>query len=201
MYIYIDESEGDVLVIVAVVTDHPKELKNVLKRTRHAKLAKRLRTEGELKAARASDKFKRHLYTHLADLKEPRIYTIQINKKKIPRHLQDKGGFLYLSMMMALLEACIPKKTTEIFVYPDKRPLKDVLPIGLVTTLSHHFQMKFSRATRFEVHPTDSQTDLGVQVADFVANAMFQKYEHGNMEWSDMIKKLVVEEIDALKVL
>ena len=43
MHIYLDESERDVLVIAAVVTDRPKELKNVLRRTRARKLPKRLR--------------------------------------------------------------------------------------------------------------------------------------------------------------
>lgn len=201
MYIYLDESELDLLVIVAVVTNAPKELKNIMRRTRQRRLPKQLRAQSEIKAQRATDKFKRYFYTRLAEFDDAKLFSIQLDKSKIPAHLVGKEGLVYVRMVIALLEACGLEHRREIYVYPDKRPLKKVSESAFVTTLEQHFGVNFSEQTRFEVHMTDSQTDLGVQVADFVASAFFSKYQHDNDEWYEIIKPLIVKELNALEVL
>lgn len=201
MHIFLDEAERDILVIAAVVTDRPKELKNVLHRTRATKLPKRLRAAAEIKASQATEKFKRAFYARLANLQEPRLYAIHLNKKKIPTHLKGKEGLLYLRMVIALLESCPLKTAREIYVYPDKRPLKGVSQAGFIISLTQHFGVNLARQTRFEVYPRNSHDDLGVQAADFVAHAFFQKYQHGDATWYQHIKPLIKKELDALKAL
>ena len=201
MYIYIDESEGDILVIAAVVTDKPKELKNVMRRTQQRKLQRKNPVHAEIKATDATDKFKGYFYKHLARLEEPRIYSIRIDKQRIPRHLRSEQGLLYLRMVIALLEQAVPKEARNVLVFYDRRPLKGVPPSAIVATLAQKFRVRFDQPVRFEAYPTDSTEDLGIQVADFVSHALFQKYQRGNTEWYDVIKKMISKEIDALKVL
>lgn len=201
MHIYIDESEGDVLIIVAVVTDQPKRLKNVMRRTQERKLPKKQQTHNEIKATDATDKFKRYFYEHLAQLEASRIYSIHIEKKRLPKHLRGQEGLLYVRMVVELLKHAVPSDALRVFVFYDRRPLKAVPPASLVTTLGQEFGVRLDRPVRFEVFPTDSTTDAGIQVADFISHALFQKYQHRNTEWYDAIKKLVVREIDARAVL
>jgi len=203
MHIYLDEAERDILVIAAVVTHHPKELKNVLRRTRARKLPKRLRAGPEIKASQATDKFKRYFYTHLARLKEPRIYAIILDKRKIPPPLKGKEGLIYIRMVIGLLEACPLEEAMEIYVYPDKRPLKGVSQAGFVTSLLQHFGIRLSRdrPVRFAVYPRSSAEDPGVQVADFVAYALFRKHQYGDRTWYDLLRPLIRKELEALQVL
>ena len=124
MHIYIDESERDFLVIAAVMTHRPKELKNIMRRTRERRLPKRLRAQTEIKAQKATDKFKRYFYTRLAELSEPKLFCIFLDKSKIPPHLLGKEGLLYVRMVVSLLESCGLEAQRQIYVYPDKKPLK-----------------------------------------------------------------------------
>jgi len=190
MHIYLDESENPLdgtLVIAAVATEQHKELANVMERARKNKLPKKLRAKAEIKASAATDKFKRYFYRHLAQLSEPRIYSISMNKSKIPPHLHGKEGLLYVRMVIRLLEACPLRESRQLFVYPDQRPLKGVSQAGFVTSLQQHFGVKLDDRTRFEVYPRDSEKDPGVQVADFLANAIYQHIEGKNDEWYELI--------------
>lgn len=201
MYIYVDESELDYLVIVAAVTRRPKELKNIMRRARQRRLPKQLRAHAEIKAQRATDKFKRYFYTNLAAFDEVKLFAIYLDKAHIPHHLMGKEGLVYVRMVISLLEACGLEDRHEIYVYADKRPLKKLSEAAFVAILEQHFGVSFLEQTRFEVHITDSQTDPGVQVADFVANALFAKYQHGNTQWYDIIKPLIVKELNAAEEL
>lgn len=201
MNIYTDESENGTLLIAAVVTKQHRELMNIMRRTRQRKLPKKLRAKAEIKASQATDKFRRYFYTHLAALQEPRLYSIYIDKTKIPPHLRGKEGLLYVRMMIRLLEACPLTETNQIYVYPDRKPLKGVSQAGFITSLKQHFAIHLEGPTQFEVYPRSSQEDPGIQVADFVAYAFYQHYERANDQWYDLLKPLIQKELDALEVL
>lgn len=201
MDIYLDDSERGFWVVSAVLTEKPRALKKVMRRTKKAKLPPRQRAVAEVKASRAMDKFKRYFYAHLARLTDPTICCIYLDKTKIPEHLRGQEGLIYLRMVITLLELADITRYQQIYLYLDEKPLKGMTQQAFLVALKAHFAASFQRPTRFEVLIRNSQEDEGIQVADFVAHAFFVKYQYGNTQWSDLLKPLVKWELDATQVL
>ena len=201
MYIYLDEAERDVWVVAAIVTDAPRALTKLIRRSKKAKLPKKHQRFAEMKASQATDKFKRYLFTHLARLKDLQLYCIYLHKRDIPEHLRGQEGLIYLRMVIALLEQVGLTQSLQIYLYPDEKPLKGMTRQAFLITLKAHFAASFTRATRFEIVPRSSHEDEGIQAADFVTHAFFRKHQYQDTQWYDLVKPLVREEVNAAQVL
>lgn len=203
MYIFLDESgnlktnrpEGEYFVISIIMISHPKQLEVLVRRTKQAKLSRKQRSRtAEVKASKATDKFKKYFYERFPNL-NLEVYAIVYDVLKTPEQLRDKQGLIYLHLTKELLKQANIKKDQEIYLYLDKRSLKGITHLEFDTSLKEEFVVDFKRPTRFEIYHVDSRTHNGIQAADFISHAIYEKYQKEYSKWYDLIRDKIREPI------
>lgn len=202
MYVYLDEAgsikskggERKYFVVTTFTTNNPKAVEVCLRRAKRNKSPKKLRRLAEIKASKAPPKYKRYFYQHLSQL-DVEIYSVILDTKKAPKHLRSEEGVLYLHLVKTVLEQCRLEQSQTIHLFLDKRQLKGLTRESFNAALKERFSLDFAKPTRFEINHLDSTTNNGVQVADLIAHAVFQKYQHENSEWYDLIEERIKGEI------
>lgn len=209
-YIYLDHAARDQWVLGALLVGDPRLPRQVLRRTKRARLPTGERQMPEVEARRVSDDFKRYFYQLLAREKGFRkglgqgaeAYGIHLDRAALAG-VEDRAGRVQLQMLVALLDACRLARFREIFVYynlPGLKGLshKQVRDAILKQTRRHRdagFEVWAHRAVRRA--GDRSLVDEGIQAADFVTHALFQEHQYGNDEWLRAIRRLVRRDIDA----
>lgn len=196
-YVYIDES-GDfgfskrstkTVIVAASFSKSAKDLSIWIKRIKRRKLDKKSKKLSEIKASKSNRKFLEYFYRHAnADLKFS-IYAVIIEKKKIPQKLKKEEGIIYLKSVERLLEISKPEIEPTMFWYFDRRPIKK-MDWSLIRQNIRAKLILMSKSPRplIEVHSVDSQRNLNIQFADFIAYAIFQSLEKKNHQWIQLIK-------------
>lgn len=194
-YAFIDEFGGvgifapdePVLVVAAVITTVPRNLELVIRRV-HRSLGAGSAVS-ELKASRSDVRVIRRVLQSVA-AQDVAIIIVVVDKRRLleaPKEPED----LYRQAVARVVRLCVAR-WPRLEVFLDRRYTHE------------HLRRKLERRIRDEIadvsaqavviRQEDSQAIRGLQVADFVAWAMGQKYQRGDDRYCELIEKCVVAE-------
>ncbi len=217
-YIYLDHaarnhSTSGQWVVGALLVLDPRLPRQILHRAKRHRLSSDDREVAETTARQASSAFKQYFYRRLGASgglkKRPlvELYGIRASHAVLDIH-RDKVGLFQLRMVQALLGACDLGRFREVFVYYNLPSLHQVseeeFRAGLLQGVRH------GKGTSLEVWEHASVwsrpdgallVDEGIQVADFVTYALYQKYQHGSARWYSLIRPRIRREINAAVLL
>ena len=195
-YAFLDESgtaspfAGSRFLVVALVsTSHPRRLELHVRRA-HKKYGTSLRS-GEMTAGSSREAVVEELLTAIAQ--EPvAIIAVAVNKQAIIRPPRDLEDIYRLTASLALghlvrrwprVDICLDRRyTTERLRYRLERELREA-----IANLPHEVVI---------IRQEDSVSLKELQAADYVAWAIYQKCEHGDSRFYDVIvHRLIAEEL------
>jgi hypothetical protein len=197
-------------VISALLVLDPRLPRQLLRRTkRHRLPAKQLRVP-EIHARKATDDFREYLYKLLASRKDRGLeaYSIHVNQGLL-RSQGDKVGLYQLRLIQALLKACDLGRFPEVLVYQNLPSLQGLSEKAFRNGLQGGpWLPKETRLRVWEHDPAWDQgplpvghprilSDEGLQVAEFLVYAFFQKYQYRNGGLVKLVEPIVRREIDA----
>lgn len=195
---YIDES-GDLgfgpgsskFFVVAVVCVN-SGMQAALKRfVRKYRTALRLPRQVEMKAKATKLVHRRSFCRGLAQLSCSAHYVV-VNKRKVKARLRNDTNILYnyvsgliLAPLMAALKHATIQLDCRTIKVASGNSLHDYLRIKLWFEMNSQVNVRFSYL--------DSRECLGIQAADFVANAVYRKYESGDSAAFDELAPILGE--------
>lgn len=205
MYIFIDES-GDLgfnfdskkkqgpsrfFVLIAAKVTQPKQIYRVMKRARQRKLKKEYKKKPELKFSNTGPEIRRRILEDLARC-EIELYYVIIDKKKVKPELHDQKVILYSYLLKILFEKCFKyapadSKINIIFDRVFTQTQQEALKIYLLTQNKAMLGIQ----SKLNITHDNSQNDPGLQATDFLVGAMAQKYERGNPDYINIVKRKV----------
>ncbi len=191
-HMYIDES-GDLgirgskyLVLSALLVDEPKDLDRIVKNMRRNKFWKQLKKACEIKANKSSDEIRRHMLKKLNEVEGTRIFYVVLEKKKIvSEYLKNDKHKLY-NYVAGKLARHITLGEADIEIKVDKSKGKHLLR----EDFNMHFLRNLkenSNTGKIIIEHSYSHSWSGLQFADMLAWACFQKFEHNNSEYVDLV--------------
>jgi hypothetical protein len=202
-YIFLDES-GDLgfnkrsskwfLFTMVIIDDHRK-LERITKKVWKS-LRKKHKHIGELHASKEKDVTRYKLLKQVAGTTDIKIMSLILDKKKVYLDLEHQKHYLYTLTANMLLEKLhtnqIADSTDVINIIIDRKDTKKMLRENFINDLTGNFRKKYDG--EFKISLEGSHENKSLQVADFISWALFQKYEHGNYEFYEIIKNNIVEE-------
>ncbi len=192
-YIYIDES-GDLgehgskyMILAALIVDNPAEMDRIIKNMRRNKFKKELRKASEIKANKSSNAIIRYMLSKLNNLKNAKVLYVILEKKKlISGYLKNNKDKLY-NYVAGKLAKQLVMGDAYIELLVDRRYGKQLL--------QQDFNNYFNRCLKESSLPAKvmikhsySHNFSGLQFADILAWTCFQKFEHSNSEFIDLLK-------------
>jgi hypothetical protein len=153
------------------------------------------RNSGVLHAFKERDIIVSKLLEQLAR-KDARIITMCFDKTRLHEHLNDEKHILYNYIVNILLDKIITDKLLPInenieFVV-SKRETSKYLNENFVKYIEKRSGRKHD--LNLSISLKKPHEAKGLQVVDFVSWAIYQKYEHNNNEFYDIIKDMIVSE-------
>lgn len=211
-FIYIDHAVREHWVGAALLVGDPRHPRQLLRRAKRGRVHWRKRQETpEIEARDASDALKRRFYELLAQEKGFRkgrgqgmeVYGIHIHTAGFAGR-KDVVGAVQQQIVLLLLNACRLSRFREVFVYHNLPAFKHISRKRFRQAVLRGTQRH--PAARFEVYAQRGSyhasgmtlVNDGIQAADLVAHAFYQKHQYGNAEWLNMIRRLVRRDIDAI---
>ncbi len=197
---YIDES-GDLgeagskyIIISALIVRDFNPLDRLIKNMRRHKFKKELKKAKEIKANKSSKAIRYHMMNKLDGVEFKTIKCIVLNKEKMyGRFTVDDKHKLYDYITGKLAEYLkLPK--AHVVARIDKSKGKQILR----DNFDRYFTRKlknYSFVNRVDVHHSYSHSWSGLQFADMIAWACFQKYEHEDTSYIDQIENIEIYEI------
>jgi len=191
-YMYIDES-GDLgmngskyLVLSALLVDNPLDLDRIIKNMRRNKFRKQLKKAHEIKANKSSDEIRRYMLDKLNEVKNATIFYIVLEKKKIfSAFLKNNTDKLY-NYVAGKLGRYIILENIDVEIRIDKSKGKQLLRDDFDRYFLRNLKEN-SRCGKITISHSYSHSWSGIQFADILAWACFQKFEHNNSEYIDLI--------------
>ncbi|MCD4816369.1 MAG: DUF3800 domain-containing protein [Methanosarcinales archaeon] len=189
---YIDES-GDLgmngskyLVLSALLVDNPLDLDRIIKNMRRNKFRKQLKKAHEIKANKSSDEIRRYMLDKLNEVKNATIFYIVLEKKKIfSAFLKNNTDKLY-NYVAGKLGRYIILENIDVEIRIDKSKGKQLLRDDFDRYFLRNLKEN-SRCGKITISHSYSHSWSGIQFADILAWACFQKFEHNNSEYIDLI--------------
>ncbi|MDD5473723.1 MAG: DUF3800 domain-containing protein [Candidatus Methanoperedens sp.] len=189
IHIYLDES-GDLgfnptssrnIVIALLITKMPLHIGRCIKKIRQRKLKKKLRELPEIKFNKSDDHIRELTLTCIA--KEPiEIAYIVLDKKQVNPVRHNHKQEIY-NFITGYLMHCLPfDNATHSKLIVDKRIAKKVLRADFDQ------YVKQKAAFKVDITHENSMYNQCLQATDFVAGAIFQKYEFEDSRFYDIIK-------------
>jgi len=191
-YMSIDES-GDLgmngskyLVLSALLVDNPLDLDRIIKNMRRNKFRKQLKKAHEIKANKSSDEIRRYMLDKLNEVKNATIFYIVLEKKKIfSAFLKNNTDKLY-NYIAGKLGRYIILENIDVEIRIDKSKGKQLLRDDFDRYFLRNLKEN-SRCGKITISHSYSHSWSGIQFADILAWACFQKFEHNNSEYIDLI--------------
>lgn len=181
-------SDETFLIIAVLVVTHPRPLELIIKRA-FRRFGPNL--PGEMKATHSKDKTILWILEAIARQKVE-IVAVVVDKRGIIKPLNDPEA-LYRQAMARAIRHCVAR-WPRLKITIDKR------------YTHRHLRQKLERAIREEITRVTEQMVLieqidslgakGLQVIDYVAWALRQKYQRGNTSYYQVIEdKIVIEKV------
>lgn len=195
VYLYLDESgtlrlakgPANYFVMAVLRTAEPSSLRQAIERARRHALPPCLKRLPEIKASLASDQFRGLVYRGLARL-PLEIHTLAFNTTNVPHYFRGKQGVLYCHLAGEVISHALKPEDLLIYLSLDRRHLQGIARPDFDEHLRARLALGLPGNTHLEVYHRDSTTDWGVQAADLVCWALYQKYQYGNTGWYEMIE-------------
>lgn len=203
-YFFVDESgdftskdkKEEYFVMVVVSTMDKKGLENVMRRTRKTILSKKEQSRtSEVKGSRSTTRFKKYFFNKLSDFKDFEVTIIYVSKKKI-KQLNAKQAAIYLRALKQLLIKSGLKEIGGFHLIIDEKPLSGMKTQALETALIEEFALVGTRPKAMFVNFDSTPNVVGLHVADFIAWAVYQKYQKGDETWYKTFKKNIKKEFE-----
>jgi len=195
-YGYLDES-GDVapysgsrfLIVAILITKDPRPIELHVKRT-HRSLGRQARGD-ELKAADLETAITERLLAALVD-EDIEIVAIIVDKRAILRPPQDTED-IYREAATQAVKRCV-ERHPRLELWLDKRYTKPALRNRLEKTIREGIADLTHQVIL--IHQEDSRKHKGLQAADHIAWAFYQKYERAN----DALYRILERKIGVEKI-
>lgn len=168
-YVFIDES-GDLglkgskyLVLAALIVEDSRKLEKLIKNMRRNKFKKELKKAAEIKANKSSEEVRSYMLEKLNLVGNAKVLYVVLEKK--------------LAQNLRLSEPNI-----EIRI--DKSKEKQLLQ----RDFNEYFGGKLNGKDKPKIYHSYSECWAGLQFADLLAWSCFQKFEHSDSRFVDLIK-------------
>ena len=205
-HLFVDEA-GDLgfssrsskfFVVAFLVTDDPfslsKKLRRLLKRLRARNRYKR----DELKFSYASKEIRKKVIEKLAET-DINCGEIVVDKGKVNTELRDPMIFYNYAVVHNIMTLVLPLLSDKMRLTIDKslgRERMKNFNEYLMEKAQYLWRNRMRREepfqpSRMEVCHVDSQREPGLWAADHLAGAIYNKYEHGNPEYYDVIERKI----------
>ncbi|WP_337860158.1 DUF3800 domain-containing protein [Ferroplasma sp.] len=193
-YIYIDESgdlglssnSSNVIIISAIITDNPAQFDRIIKNARRNKFKKELRKAKEIKFNKSSLELKEYLISKLNETTGCYgVHCILDKSKLYSPYLKQKKDKLY-NYIAGDLASLINLNSNNVEVRIDKSKGKYILR----KDFNEYFKFKLKNGSKVgvvEIYHSNSENFSGIQMADVVAGAAYQKYNNNNANYIDII--------------
>lgn len=188
---FIDES-GDLgsqskhLIFSALLVQDELPLKRIIKNMRRNKFKKELKTANEIKANKSSPELVKYMIKKLNDVHGAKVFYITLEKEKCYSiYLNDHKHKLY-NYVAGWLAKNIILEECDIIVRIDLSKTKQVLRDDFDKYFEQNLKENCS-LKKVEIHHSNSHSWDGLQFADVLSWAAFQKVERGNDEFISML--------------
>lgn len=195
MRIFLDES-GDLgftqksskyFVIGLLIAKNEKEIENCVKRTRKAKLKRKLKEVPELKFNQSSDAVRKYLLKCIST-KDVEIHGIVLKKYQVYDYLKGHRNKIYNYLTGFLMNKIITSsEERQLIVILDKFLSKESRE-----DYNRYIKGKLSefikKTVNIEVEHKDSTSERCLQAVDFITGAISNKYERNNDEYYKIIE-------------
>ncbi len=190
-YVFIDES-GDLgmkgskyLVLAALIVNDFSFLDKIIKNMRRSKFRKELCNSQEIKANHSSSQIIKHMLFKLSERQNAKVLAIALEKRKvISEYLKNNKDKLY-NYVAGKLARNLELSDTIIEIRIDKSKGKHMLQYDFNNYFLRNLKTKNAAPKIFH---SNSHSWSGLQFADVLAWAYFQKFENQNSEYLDVLK-------------
>ncbi len=189
---FIDESgdlgsQSDYFVLAGLTVKDPLPLDRIIKNMRRNKFKKQLKDAQEIKANSSSPELIKYMLTQLNTVPDARVSYIILEKERCySSYLLNDKHKLYNFVAGKLAEHII-LEDADLSVRTDKSKGKQILR----DDFNNYFEKKIndkSTLRKIEMYHSYSHAWTGLQFADVLAWSKFQKVEHKNREFMDVLK-------------
>lgn len=191
-YMYIDES-GDLgtsgskyLVLSALMVDNPKDLDRIIKNMRRNKFKKELKKASEIKAHASSNKIISHMIKKLNDVKGTKVFYIVLEKKKIFSDFLKNDKHKLYNYVAGKLARNIVLNNIDIEIKIDRSKGKQLLQEDFNNYFIKNLNEKCI-SIKCKIEHSYSHNWSGLQFADILAWACFQKFEKNDSSFIDLL--------------
>ncbi len=202
-FIFMDESWGlgfdkkgssQYFVITFLFLKHQKTTNLIIKKLFHRLKGKKIKIKSWVFHAykESPSHIKKALL--LIREKECKVMSLIVNKEKVYTRFQNQKHLLYTWVVNVLIDSLITKnsipKDEKINFIASRRETNKALNDNFLAYLSNKHkdqpQLEFAIKTAYQ--------EKGLQIADIVSYAVYQKYEHQDNGYYQLIEKLMIEE-------
>lgn len=194
-YIYIDESgelakQSDYFVFGAIITNNPKELDNIIKKTRK-KYKKQLGNSSEIKGYTTDDYIIKKILKKLNNT-DCKVVGIILDKKNIYKiHHNYDYNILYDKIASELAQRINITNSTSIIVDKSKNKQEEI------NNFNKQFRSNLNNSKNYsvDIKHANSIHYTGLQMADIIAWSIFQRVERNNSEFIDLIQNKSIKRV------
>jgi hypothetical protein len=189
---YIDES-GDLglkgskyIVLCCVSTTTPEKLDRIIKNMRRNKFKKQLKKAHEIKASKSKPAIIKHMISEFNSLKNTKAHFILLEKGKLFSEFLKNNKHKLYNFISGKLASNIIINCANIEIRIDKSKGKQILQ----DDFNNYFETKLREKCsirNISIYHSYSQSWSGIQFADVLAWSCFQKFEHGNNDYLELI--------------
>lgn len=197
-YMYFDESGnlgngGKYFVIACVLTKNPKLLHNTMKKTllyikKNYKNAKF--NSNELKANVANKEIKEIIINNICK-KDVSVSYIVAQKKYIQDNLKDDKNCLYNFLLKILLQNYNKQfRNSKVSLILDNKTIKvkSINSFKDYINIYWNYEKKLNIYIKVEYKDSKAKDAYNIQAADYIANAIFTRYEYNNSYYYNLLK-------------
>ncbi len=196
VWVFLDESgtfsfgvrSSKCFVVACVVTKDVRGVERVARKVFRGLLKKerKKRKGAMLHAHKETDRIRMQFLKLFAAHKQSRASALIVEKEKVPERLRGEVHFFYNHCVEQLISAVIKKyQCADITLIASRRETNKHLDRMFSEHIQNSIQKRHNLAVHVKVIPPS--IDWSLQVADFVAWAVFQKYEKGDSRYCDTL--------------
>ncbi len=192
MYIFLDESgdftkhnHEEYFVIASFTVGNQRKTDKEFIKWFRTKFPKMMRRQSEIKwsATGISDDLRLRTLRHISRM-DVRIRYGYLLRKDIPSTYKNNkskihSGALYTNVVAEVLEQYLPIDEKEIHIFCDQKHLKGMTKQDFESAIIARLLPYCSSRTLIQVEMIDSVENRNIQIADWIAGALFRYYEKG----------------------
>lgn len=200
IFLYLDESgnlgsDGRYFTIAAIETTNSKPLNNVMKKSilKTKKTFERYKDKTEIKASESTSIIKDYFLRKIASKQNISLRYAISDKIHVKQELLEDENLLYNYMLNFIIVPVAKKKGLEtLVIILDKRSIKVKSGNSFEDYINIKLRYEMILDITIVVKYIESHNSYAVQAADFVANAINNKYEYESEYNFNLIQSKIV---------